>query len=143
MEYEDENDALNGFNGFGVTPAIMSTGGALLTLSRLFQQNPINNFEWLSTWANTWWSEYSLYRIALDHSKTFDKLYDRERAHFSVTGTSLSCGNVWFGNEVWTPSEVFEDETCNENVHCLFSVIQSTSGASPKLIADNIAGYLG
>ena len=85
-----------------------------------------------------------MYRIVLDANKVFRHLY-------VANGISLICNNVWFEGDVWDPSVVFgpaaaakEEEICGvvENCNCVFSVIQSTSGASPTLIADHIKQFL-
>jgi len=147
---DDDNTILDSDdpkNGFGVTPAVMSTAGALFTLARLDEVSMAGKqFDWIADWSESWWSEYTLYRTVLDYTKTFDKLYDNERILFaSENGASLSCGNIWFAGDVWVPKCVFEKtegQTCDKNANCVFSVIQSTSGASPRLIAQNIAKYL-
>lgn len=65
--------------GFGVTPALLSTYGSLLTLEYIrdyFFNSPQKDIEtnylrqWLWTFGITSkWSEYTLYRIVLDHLK--------------------------------------------------------------------------
>ena len=111
VAYSEESEIRGPEGGFGVTPAVMSTAGALITLGRLHAVNGDNGqekFSWLRSWDSTWWSEYTLYRISLDHSRTFRLLHDSPRSRFPPEGLSLACGNVWFEGDTWEPRKVFE-----------------------------------
>ncbi|CAM9744429.1 unnamed protein product, partial [Phaeothamnion confervicola] len=66
--------------GFGVTPAVLSTGGVLLTLARLQEVWGAEDFasSLLSAWATApdlMWSEYTLYRLTLRHLRMFYRLH--------------------------------------------------------------------
>ena len=54
---------------FGVTPAVLSTIGSVITTSLIRDVFEDDDWQqrWLGSWSNgTWWSEYTLYRLALD-----------------------------------------------------------------------------
>ena len=61
---------------FGVTPAVLSTIGSVITTSLIRDVFEDDDWQqrWLGSWSNgTWWSEYTLYRLALDIRGLFDK----------------------------------------------------------------------
>jgi hypothetical protein len=77
----DYNDEKAKKQGFSVTPALLSTFGALTVLAKLeCQLRSKDNFSmeagWLGTFAVTSiWSEYTLYAIVLHHFNIFDRLH--------------------------------------------------------------------
>ncbi|CAB1103394.1 unnamed protein product [Ectocarpus sp. CCAP 1310/34] len=108
--------------GFGVTPAVLSTRGATLALERLRAVHGEEGFlrTILDGWwvePGRWWSEYTLYRTALDHWGVFDI--------FHTTGPTTLLGetSVWFSEqfEAWNVSAAFDDDAA------AFVVVQSTT----------------
>ena len=56
--------------GFGVTPAVMSTAGSLMVLGRVKElYGGGYEGEWIGSFEETWWSEYTMYRLALNFYK--------------------------------------------------------------------------
>lgn len=62
--------------------------------------------------------------------KLFDELHIRENTHSSTNNpTRLHCYNVWYPEQLpWLAEQAVRD------TQCLFSVIQSSTGVSPRLI---------
>ena len=122
--------------GFGVTPAVLSTGGALMTLASLreaFQQRSEAATEqqhlawvgqWLSSWGpGKWWSEYTLYALVLQRHLVFQ--------HLHTPSTELTCHSAWFAGDLpWDATAAFRSVPT-----CFFAVVQSSSGADPSLLA--------
>jgi hypothetical protein len=112
--------------GFGVTPAVLSATGSLFTLRLLEHRwGPDYEKKVLSMWMSaegTMWSEYTLYRLALDELQMFDALHEHP--------SNISAFNVWYSHDLpWQADSAFEDESS------AFSVVQSTSGARESDIA--------
>jgi hypothetical protein len=137
---------------FGVTPALMSTWGAQMTLFLLTQaiaedllaeqtnqQLPMIRSllrsqvlsreveerieqEWLESLGvnGRLWTEYTLYKIALEAIQVFDSLYFPEHGQ-----CYLHCHNVWFREQL-----PWQYEVAARNASCLFSVVQSNTGLS-------------
>ncbi|CAM9898873.1 unnamed protein product [Ectocarpus fasciculatus] len=108
--------------GFGVTPAVLSTSGATLALERLRAVHGKEDFlrTILDGWwvePGRWWSEYTLYRTALDHFGVFDTL------HATGPTTLLGETSVWFSEqfEAWNVTAAFDDDPA------AFVVVQSTT----------------
>lgn len=122
----------NALAAFGVTPAVLSTPGVLVTLDILRRRHE-NATSWMREWLEQWghpefWSEYTLYRLALDHKLLFDKLH---------TPASYLCNAVWFQEQLpWTPAQAFRDP------NCIFSLIQSTAQPDLATIAQQLHQYL-
>eukprot|EP01039_Chlorochromonas_danica_P009552 gene9552-10557_t len=119
---------------FGVTPALLSTWGALSTLSLLRKRfiklyNTVGD-EWEGLWLRSFgretiWTEYSLYRLALDHLHVFPHLHLTEEE----AGVYLSCEEVWYAHDLpWKAEQAYG------NTSCLFSLVQSSSAVDPQLI---------
>mmetsp|Transcript_37423 Transcript_37423/g.48148 ORF Transcript_37423/g.48148 Transcript_37423/m.48148 type:complete len:443 (+) Transcript_37423:54-1382(+) len=122
-------------DGFGVTPAVLSTPGSLFVLARLKDvYGEQYNQNWLSAWGKEiWWSEYTLYRLALDDVGLFRHLHDAFNPHYRP----LTCFNIWFDGELpWDANSAFQGDGS-----CLFSVLQSTSGLAPGTISHQIADF--
>jgi len=136
-----ETDASSSFSdssvGFGVTPAVLSTGGALMTLASLreaFQQTPEaateqhSNLAWVGRWLSSWgvgkwWSEYTLYALVLRRHNVFH--------HLHAASTELTCHSAWFAGDLpWDAAAAFRSDPT-----CFFAVVQSSSGADPSLLA--------
>ncbi|CAM9290634.1 unnamed protein product [Scytosiphon promiscuus] len=109
--------------GFGVTPAVLSTAGARLTLDRLREVHG-GDGGFLSRVFDLWaddpysrWSEYTLYRTALDHFDTFDALH--------AVGTTKLLGDesIWYSEqfEAWNVTAAFNGSAAG------FVVVQSTA----------------
>ncbi|CAM9355066.1 unnamed protein product, partial [Hapterophycus canaliculatus] len=110
-------------SGFGVTPAVLSTAGAKLTLGRLREVHGSDD-GFLSRIFDLWvgdpdlrWSEYTLYRSALDHFDTFDALH--------AVGTTRLLGDesVWYSKqfEAWNATAAFDESAAG------FVVVQSSA----------------
>jgi hypothetical protein len=141
---------------FGVTPALLSTMGSMLTLSRLSQvfalsspSSPSDEKQtdqskswierWLMKWGDGfWWSEYTLYSLTLNHHKLFDTLH-APSSRLGGFGSSfeedfeLSCRSTWFApDQPWSAASVFRPEN---SPPCPFTVLQSSSGVEVSYIA--------
>jgi len=112
-------------SGFGVTPSVLNTFGSLWTVERI----GMSELEWLLSFGEHVWSEYTLYRLALDESFLFEELHEAEKLD---VGARLHCFDVWFSAQLpWPAQEAYASG-------CLFSVLQSTSGISPSLVLKQI-----
>lgn len=151
--------------GFGATPAVLSAYGALLVLEKIHERmNYAHNFIelWLLSFGVTAvWSEYTLYRLVLDEYRViamcmtsscyynskhecrhdifcsyyffqiFDYLHIREGVD---NNKRLQCNPVWFPSDLpWRPEEAYSNESC------IFSLVQSTSNASPSYVFGEVA----
>jgi hypothetical protein len=118
--------------GFGVTPAILSTYGSLLTLNFIqysrtaaycqtknitFDDTPYEKL-WLQSFGSDHvWSEYTLYRTVLDQLNIFKLLHTPE-----FDELHLHCHDVWYAEDLpWNRSLAVESNSC------LFSVVQGTA----------------
>ncbi len=104
--------------GFGVTPAVLSAEGARAVVGMIggvlgegWEEAMVGNWEGLL------WSEYTLYKLGLDHLGMFDRL------HSVFEDVDMTCGNVW-----WEGDRPWRAEGKVGGGRCLFSVVQSTSG---------------
>ena len=124
--YDQDQDG--GFDpsgpGFGVTPAVLSTPGALEVLEalrlRVGATEPGDPFveSWLRSYGEApylGWSEYTLYRLLLDHVGLFDTLHAPQRPE-----AQLHC------YDVWTAEALPWDALSALRSGCLFSVLQGT-----------------
>ena len=150
-------------DGFSVTPALLSTYGALVTLSLLKRRfYPIGGEAWVSLWVSTLgeaeteaeenvpsfvsekgvggvvvWTEYTLYRLALDSvGGLFSAL------HLSSSSSSnlpqLHCLDVWFAADLpwrWLEARALLQ---SDRLPCIFSVVQSTSGANAGALMEHV-----
>jgi hypothetical protein len=110
--------------GYSVTPAVMSTMGALEVLALLRRLYGDETYEdaWLSSFGvKLGWSEYTLYRLALDHTEIFHVYHTVQKPL-----TPLHCYDVWYTAQLpWKAHDALRSG-------CLFSVVQSTvSGLQP------------
>lgn len=124
LEPDDFRDA-----AFGVTPAVLSTAGALVTLDCIRRALDVREHQhWTDAWLSKWtpdafWSEYTIYRLSLDHRRLFDAL------HVEPANPYL-CQAVWFDSQLpWQPALAFDDK------ECVFSLVQSTAGVPPSDVA--------
>jgi hypothetical protein len=143
-------------HGFSVTPAAMSTFGSILTVNevlcrikRCHSDADISDGEaevlWIqSLGSNTRscykskysaekmvWSEYTLYRLALDKLRIFDELHIMQDPSLK-----LHCHDIWFSSQLpW-------DFEAAHNSECLFSVIQSSAGISPNTIWAQLKSHI-
>lgn len=131
LEPDDLRDA-----GFGVTPAVLSTAGALVALDCVRRAlNARGHQHWTDAWLSKWtpdafWSEYTIYRLALDHRRLFNAL------HVEPARPYL-CQAVWFDNQLpWQPAMAFDDPAC------IFSLVQSTAGVPPSAVARQLYSTL-
>ena len=90
---------------------------------------------WLGSWGpGFWWSEYTLYAIALHQHGIFYRLHHHEVGH----DDALSCNSVWFAGDLpWNASTAFQNSRA-----CPFAVIQSSSGADVAGLAHDISKSL-
>lgn len=76
----------------------------------------------------TVWTEYTLYRLALDSVGLFAAL------HIPSTSSSslelLHCFDVWFSADLPWKAQEARALLQRSRLPCLFSVVQSTSGAN-------------
>mmetsp|Transcript_26119 Transcript_26119/g.80368 ORF Transcript_26119/g.80368 Transcript_26119/m.80368 type:complete len:105 (-) Transcript_26119:286-600(-) len=78
----------------------------------------------------TWWSEYSLYRLALDAHGLFAKLH-------ALPTSNVLCRAIWFKGQLpWDSVTAFQDPSC------VFSLVQSTTGISPSAVATGVSHQL-
>ena len=137
-EYSDHKNGV----GFGVTPALLSTAGVLLTLSHLEniycdrynQGNLCWENQLMKYWLVKWfWSEYTLYKIVIDYYRLTSLLHIED----SLTSYDMSGNNVWWEQDLpWKLSNAPEPpDEIHQKPH-LFSVVQSSSGA---LLSDIIS----
>jgi len=149
-------------DGFSVTPALLSTYGALVTLSLLKRRfSPSGGEAWVSLWvsslgeaeaeaeegevtsggpltaggggAMTVWTEYTLYRLALDSVGLFAALHTPSSFSSSSSPSSLEllhCFDVWFSADLPWKAQEARALLQSSRLPCLFSVVQSTSGAN-------------
>ena len=170
-------------SGFGVTPSIISTFGAQITtrdvLKRVDRCFPPSSWPLEWTWLlhfgrpyqgggqemcwqkgeNVIWSEYTLYRLAMDRRRLFSLLHtpamqprDAEKALGShsqggiadVAGgkkavdstiidesaPALHCYDVWYNGDLPWPAQA----ALSAQTSCLFSVVQSSSRVEPAEI---------
>ena len=112
---------------------------------------------WFQAWLmgfgqRAWWSEYTLYRLALDmcarararacvgesRSSSMARV-TRHRAFdllHALPPQPLICHAVWFaGQRPWDAAAAYSSG-------CAFSLVQSTSGATPSEVARQIAPHL-
>ena len=117
---------------FGVTPAVLSVAGAMATTASLATRLGV---DWCDVWLGGWsdgaiWSEYTLYRLALDERRLFAHLHAEPRV-------PTLCAAVWFAAQLpWDAAAAFDDPSC------VFSLIQSTTGLPPSTVARLVAPYL-
>eukprot|EP01034_Spumella_vulgaris_P027068 gene27068-33738_t len=167
-------------DGFGVTPAILSTYGSLLVIDQIYNRGgehlstkefkkansgsqsqsqsarhvmtgdvevnreghplPLSNDASFSSAESRWldgfgrdgvlWSEYTLYRLVLEHYEVFDGLHVDQQSLSAVEGRNqrrrlLHCGDVWYEAQLpWVLSQETRDA-------CWFSVVQSSTGVGP------------
>ena len=132
------------YTGFGVTPSLLSTYGSLLSISYIEtvftayqakanaehanQKQLYKDFE--SYWVQGFgvngnlWSEYTIYRLVLDHYNIFTHLHVPE-----FDQLHLHCHDVWFVAYLpWNRTRAKESDSC------LFSVVQSTVGADVEAL---------
>ena len=77
-----------------------------------------------------WWSEYSLYRLALDARGMFTNLH-------ALSTSSVFCNAIWFQHQLpWDSNAAFH------NLHCCFSLVQSTTDICPSAIAAGVSKQL-
>jgi hypothetical protein len=115
--------------GFGVTPAMLSTYGSLLARDRILSlYDGTSDDEAIGYWILSFgrdgviWSEYTVYRVMLDHYHLFSGL------HYPSMRNKLHCFDVWY---------VFDfpwDGFAAVHSGCLFSVIQSSTGVSAETL---------
>ena len=118
---------------FGVTPAVLSTIGSVITTSLIRDVFKDDDWQqrWLKSWDDgTWWSEYTLYRLALDIRGLFDKVH-------VASGSGTFCNPVWYhGDLPWDAAGAFHNE------NCVFSLVQSTTQLAPSLVAASIGFHV-
>jgi len=118
---------------FGVTPAVLSTFGAQVTTASVSNQFRDTDWQraWLASWkTGMWWSEYSLYRLALDARGMFTNLH-------ALSTSSVICNAIWFQHQLpWDSNAAFH------NLHCCFSLVQSTTDICPSAIAAGVSKQL-
>ena len=127
-----QSNYLHNEKGFSVTPALLSTFGSRLVLAQLRQRYGTRGYQsyWLSSFGkSTTWSEYTLYRITLDHFGIFDLLHVSD---MEIGLTRLHCNDVWYIDQLpWSPLNAVPGTT---KWKCIFSVVQSSTGVSPSTI---------
>mmetsp|Transcript_18248 Transcript_18248/g.22109 ORF Transcript_18248/g.22109 Transcript_18248/m.22109 type:complete len:299 (+) Transcript_18248:233-1129(+) len=120
---------------FGVTPAILSTPGSFVVLDSIKKSlesrymSETWEHAWLNSWQpGSWWSEYTLYRLALDNRALFNKLH-------ALPSSPLLCHAVWFPEQLpWNATAAFlHSDTC------VFSLVQSTVRAPVSKLAEQVA----
>lgn len=118
---------------FGVTPAVLSTIGSVITTSLIRDVFEDDDWQqrWLGSWSNgTWWSEYTLYRLALDIRGLFDNIH-------VASESETFCNPVWYhGDLPWDAVGAFR------NTKCVFSLVQSTTQLAPSLVAASIGFHV-
>ena len=74
LKVEDDVDIDDPREGFGVTPAVMSTAGAMMVVGRVKELYG-GNYErsWIGSFDETWWSEYTMYRLTLNFYGVFER----------------------------------------------------------------------
>lgn len=140
---------------FGVTPALLSTFGSMVVLKRLEEvfstveegEDGLGHGQsvpwverWLMRWGDGyWWSEYTLYTLALHHHKVFEHLH-----HPAADALDeLSCRSVWFTpDKQWNASEIFHPAPqvghSDSKTTCPFTLVQSSSGVDGAFIASQV-----
>ena len=145
--------------GIGVTPAILSTYGSLLTLSEIMNEFSSENrlvvgtaaestslsSHWIVSWISSLgnpphylWTEYTLYRLALAKFEVFHDLHVQESLVSRVgksNGVYLHCNNVWYADQ-WPWDAV----AAKQNDSCLFSVVQSTTNIAASMVFSAVQG---
>eukprot|EP00903_Cladosiphon_okamuranus_P020406 g18726.t1 len=125
--------------GFGVTPAVLSARGVELVLERLRTMHGSATFLHRILDGSSaepgggWWTEYTLYRQALDHLGVFDLLH-------TVGPTKLLGDNsVWYSDQFhdWNVTAAFDEDPA------AFVVVQSTTEAGVPAILRKIEHGLG
>eukprot|EP00520_Triparma_pacifica_P012352 CAMPEP_0118647660 /NCGR_PEP_ID=MMETSP0785-20121206/8731_1 /TAXON_ID=91992 /ORGANISM="Bolidomonas pacifica, Strain CCMP 1866" /LENGTH=392 /DNA_ID=CAMNT_0006539781 /DNA_START=80 /DNA_END=1255 /DNA_ORIENTATION=+ len=101
--------------GIGVTPAVMSTAGAMMAVGRIKAVAGGGGWEesWVGSFGAIWWSEYTTYKLVLDAYGVWNKLHER------IGGIDVTCFNVWWkGDLPWKAEEIFKgdggEEICEE-----------------------------
>lgn len=121
--------------GFGVTPAILSTYGSLLVRNMvmdIYEEMDVSHgvSHWVASFGHNdvVWSEYTMYRIALDSYRLFDEL------HFPSGEDKLHCFDIWYASDFpWDYSGAVRSK-------CTFSVVQSSTGVSATTLYSHISG---
>eukprot|EP01038_Epipyxis_sp_PR26KG_P008611 gene8611-11640_t len=148
LRLNNSSESYNGLEsiGFSVTPALLSTYGSILAIGLIqynFDQvykndNSVNNNDYESDWLNRFgnnnelWSEYTIYRLALEHFHVFDVLHIEEN---EVSSIKLHCNDVFFEHDLpWDMNNSFD--------RCIFSVLQSSIGFSPGIIFKTVNDYI-
>ncbi|CAM9637128.1 unnamed protein product [Chrysoparadoxa australica] len=99
-----DNGVATGTGSFGVTPAVINTPGAMLTLGLLRQGPGIEKLigHWSRDKPESWWTEYTLYRLALDAMAMFDMLHVEDSC---LTNPH----SVWYEGQLpWSAEAAFE-----------------------------------
>jgi len=129
-------DSSGGDGGFGVTPALLHVAGVQLVLAdarQALRARGANDTAvadaMLRGWGDSaqggWWSEYTLYRQALDRHGLFDAL------HWAAP---LECASVWFATDgPWDVEAALADPAC------VWSVVQSSAGRDAADVARRYA----
>ena len=77
-----------------------------------------------------WWSEYTLYRLALDKHGLFDELH-------AAPAAPILCNAVWFQNQLpWDLPAALRNSTC------IFSLVQSTADLPPSAVAAIVSAHI-
>ncbi|EGB05439.1 expressed protein [Aureococcus anophagefferens] len=112
---------------------IVSHGSALTATASV--KNRFEKIDWQEVWLRSWetglwWSEYTLYRLALDRHGLFKKLH-------AAYGSSILCHAVWVPSELpWDILAAFRDPMC------IFSLVQSTTNTPPSAIAASVSAHM-
>lgn len=118
---------------FGVTPAVLSTFGAQVAAASVRDRSKQLDWQhfWLKSWGvGIWWSEYSLYRLALDTHGLFDELH-------ALPKSNVLCHAVWYEGQLpWDSAAAYD------SADCVFSLVQSTTHADPSVIACSVSREL-
>lgn len=130
-------------SGFSVTPAVLSTFGSIVVLQEIMQaliqcygiglDQGHAEILWVESLARespqcqvmkskVLWSEYTLYRLALDNVLLFADLHEPQYNY------RLHCHDIWYAHQLpW-------DGAAAATSNCLFSVVQGSTGVSPSKI---------
>lgn len=125
--------------GFHVTPSVLSTYGAMLTVN-MIEENMGSIDQWLHSLSNErMWSEYTLYCSALTYLGLMNQLH-AESSTTSVideNGDSkpllLHCNNVWYHEQL-----PWDAVSAKANENCLFSVVQSTTNVKASTLLHSL-----
>ena len=154
-------------SGFGVTPAVLSTYGSLVVLGLLRDrflgavevgvEGADESAEWVARWLRSFaseiltpapatlvWSEYTLYRLGLESVGLFPLLHVPERPSggpdYDAKTPRLHCFDVWYADQLpWPVDAVRAHVNVKDGGGCVFSVIQSSSGAAVEETAKQFA----